>query len=174
MPFAAMNADPRVMRFLPRRLSRAESDALADRIEAGFARRGYGLWAVEVPDERPFAGFVGLAVPDFEAAFTPCVEIGWRLVAELHGRGYATEAARAVLRFAFEEASLGEIVSYTTAGHLASRRVMEKLGMTRDPAEDFEHPRLAPDDPLRPHVLYRLERRRWARGAPSSHELRDV
>jgi RimJ/RimL family protein N-acetyltransferase len=161
-PFAALNADPRVMRFMPKRLGRAESDRLAERIEAGFARRGFGLWAVELPGEAPFAGFVGLTVPGFEAPFTPCVEIGWRLAADLHGRGLAPEAAREVRRFAFEEVRLEEVVSFTTAANAASRRVMEKIGMTRDPAEDFLHPTLAEGDPLRPHVLYRLPRAGWA------------
>lgn len=165
-PFAALNVDPRVMRFMPRPLSRAESDRLADRIEAGFARRGFGLWAVELPGELPFAGFVGLDLPGFEAPFTPCVEIGWRLAAPLHGRGLATEAAREVLRFAFQEAGLDELVSFTSEANLASRRVMEKLGMRRDPAEDFLHPALPPDHPLRPHVLYRLPRSLWRPPAP--------
>lgn len=165
-PFAVLNADPRVMRFMPKRLTRAESDRLADRIEAGFARRGFGLWAVELPGEVPFAGFVGLTVPGFETPFTPCVEIGWRLAADLHGRGLAPEAAREVLRFAFEEAGLTEVVSFTTVANAPSRRVMEKIGMTRDPADDFLHPTLAPDDPLRPHVLYRLARARWVAARP--------
>ena len=160
-PFAALNADPQVMRFMPKPMSRAESNRLANRIEAGFARHGFGLWAVELPGQVPFAGFVGLDVPGFEAPFTPCVEIGWRLAAPLQGRGLATEAAREVLRFAFEEAGLEEVVSFTTAANLTSRRVMEKLGMHRDPAEDFLHPTLPPHDPLRPHVLYRLPRSLW-------------
>jgi RimJ/RimL family protein N-acetyltransferase len=162
-PFAALNADPRVMRFMPRRLGRAASDALADRIEAEFARRGFGLWALEVPVGAPFAGFVGLSVPRFQAPFTPCVEIGWRLAAEQQGRGYASEAAREVLRFAFDEAGLSQVVSFTTEANLASRRVMEKIGMLRDPADDFLHPELAEGDPLRPHVLYRLGADRWRR-----------
>ncbi|MDX1649833.1 MAG: GNAT family N-acetyltransferase [Myxococcota bacterium] len=162
-PFAAMNADPRVMRFMPRRLDRAASDRLADRIEEGFARRGFGLWAVAVPGETAFAGFVGLTVPGPRLPFSPCVEIGWRLAAELQGRGYATEAAREVLRFAFEEAGLSDVVSFTAAANAPSRRVMEKLGMRRDPAEDFLHPGLDADDPLRPHVLYRLPRAHWRR-----------
>jgi len=160
-PFAAMNADARVMEFMPKRLTRAESDRLVERIEAGFARHGYGLWAVELPGETPFAGFVGLAVPRFEAPFMPCVEIGWRLAAAVQGRGLASEAAREVLRFAFERAGLVEVVSFTTEKNAASRRVMEKLGMTRDPVEDFLHPDLPADSPLRPHVLYRLPRERW-------------
>jgi RimJ/RimL family protein N-acetyltransferase len=155
-PFAALNADERVMEFLPFQVDRATSDALAARIEAHFDAHGFGLWAVEVPGVAPFAGFVGLSVPRFEAHFTPCVEIGWRLAAEHWGRGYAAEGARAALRFGFEVAKLREIVSFTVPANQRSRRVMEKLGMTRDPADDFDHPALAAGDPLRRHVLYRI------------------
>jgi len=156
--FAAMNADPRVMRHFPSLLSREESDATADRVEAFFQKHGYGLWAVEVPGSAPFAGFIGLSSPRFEAHFTPCVEIGWRLAAEHWGRGYATEGARAALRFAFETLALDEVVALTAAGNLPSRRVMEKLGMTRDPADDFDHPSIDAGHPLRRHVLYRIAR----------------
>jgi RimJ/RimL family protein N-acetyltransferase len=157
-PFARMNQDPTVMEHFPAVLSREESDAFVDRIEAHFVERGFGLWAVEVRDSGAFIGYIGLAVPRFEAAFTPCVEIGWRIAAEYWGRGLATEGARAVVRFAFEELKLREIVSFTVPANLRSRRVMEKLGMTRDPREDFDHPLLAEGHPLRRHVLYRLKR----------------
>ncbi len=157
-PFARLNADPRVVEFLPAPLSRSESDALADRIEAHFERHGFGLWAVEVPGVTPFAGFVGLAVPRIEAHFTPCVEIGWRLDAEHWNRGYATEAARAALAFGFETLQLAEIVSFTVEGNLRSRRVMEKIGMTRSPSDDFDHPVLPEGHTLRRHVLYRSAR----------------
>lgn len=157
-PFAALNADPRVTEFLPAPLSRADSDALVDRIEAHFAAHGFGLWAVEVPGEIPFAGFVGLAVPAFEAAFTPCVEVGWRLAAACWGRGYASEGARAALAFGFAQLALAEIVSFTVPANVRSRRVMERLGMTRDPADDFDHPALPDGHPLRRHVLYRAVR----------------
>jgi RimJ/RimL family protein N-acetyltransferase len=155
-PFARLNADPRVVEFLPGALSRQESDALADRIEGHFARHGFGLWAVEVPGIAPFAGFVGLAIPRFEAAFTPCVEIGWRLEVDHWNNGYATEGARAVVEFAFGPLQLNEIVSFTVPANLRSRRVMEKLGMTRSESEDFDHPLLPEGHPLRRHVLYRL------------------
>ena len=155
-PFAAMCADPRVMEFLGPLLSRDESDAVADRIAAHFAEHGYGLWAVEVPGNAEFAGFVGLSQPRFSAHFTPCVEVGWRLAARHWGRGYATEGARAALAFGFEQLGLREIVSFTTAANRASRAVMERLGMTRDPRDDFAHPSVPERDPLRPHVLYRL------------------
>jgi RimJ/RimL family protein N-acetyltransferase len=156
VPFARLNSDPRVLEFFPGTLSREESDALADRIEAHFERHGFGLWAVEIPEIAPFAGFVGLAIPRFEAHFTPCVEIGWRLDAEHWNHDYATEGARAALEFGFVSLHLEEIVSFTVPGNLRSRRVMEKIGMTRSPGDDFDHPALPEGHPLRRHVLYRL------------------
>jgi RimJ/RimL family protein N-acetyltransferase len=156
-PLAALNADPRVAEFLGA-LSREESDSLAARIEAGFEQRGFGFWAVEIRGGAAFAGFVGLSVPRFEAHFTPCVEIGWRLAAEHWGHGYATEGARAALAFGFDELRLVEIVAFTAPGNTRSRRVMEKLGMTYDPADDFDHPLLAEGHPLRRHVLCRIAR----------------
>jgi RimJ/RimL family protein N-acetyltransferase len=154
--FARLNSDPRVVEYLAGALSRQESDALADRIEAHFERHGFGLWAVEVPGITSFAGFIGLAIPRFEAHFTPCVEIGWRLDATHWNRGYATEGARAALQFGFGSLQLAEIVSFTTESNVRSRRVMKKLGMTRSPREDFDHPGLPAGHPLRRHVLYRL------------------
>lgn len=154
-PFARINADPRVMLHFPAPLSRAESDDLADRIVAHFGVHGFGLFAVELRETGQFAGYIGLLVPKFEAHFTPAVEIGWRLDADLWNRGMATEGAREVLRYAFEELRLPEIVSFTVPANLASRRVMEKIGMARDRAGDFDHPRLPEGHPLRRHVLYR-------------------
>lgn len=156
VPFAALNSDPRVMEFYPRRLDRAQSDAMIDRIQEHFRERGFGLWAVEVPGVASFIGYVGLLVPQFVAHFTPCVEIGWRLAAEHWGRGYATEAARLALAYGFGPLALPAVVSFTTAENRRSRAVMERLGMHRDPAEDFDHPDLPEDHPLRRHVLYRL------------------
>jgi RimJ/RimL family protein N-acetyltransferase len=153
-PFAALNADPLVTEFLPAILSREESDAVIQRLEAHFERHGFGFWAVETEDGS-CAGFVGLSVPRFEAAFTPCVEIAWRLAPEHWGRGYATEAARAALAFGFEVVGLEEILSFTVPANVASRRVMEKIGMRCDRADDFEHPSLAEGHRLRHHVLYR-------------------
>jgi RimJ/RimL family protein N-acetyltransferase len=168
-PFAQLNADPEVMRHFPAPLERTASDAVADRCRAAIAERGWGLWAVEVlpgaddgGDAGAFTGFVGLAEPRFDAHFTPAVEVGWRLAARYWGRGYATEAATAALGYAFAELGLDEVVSFTTVANDRSRRVMERLGMHRDPAEDFEHPSLAADDPIRPHVLYRLARSEFA------------
>jgi len=157
-PFARLNADPRVMEFFPAALSREQSDELVDRIEAHFERHGFGLFAAELRAGRRFIGYVGLAVPDFEASFTPCVEIGWRLAAEHWSQGLATEGAKEVLRHAFETLRLDEIVSFTAPANLASRHVMEKIGMTRSPADDFDHPRLPAGHPLRRHVLYRIRR----------------
>ena len=157
-PFAAMNADPRVMRYFARTLARHESDELVARIEERAERDGFGLWAVEIPDVTPFAGFIGLSVPAFTAHFTPCVEIGWRLAADCWGRGYATEGARAALDFGFDAAGLEEIVSFTTAENWRSRRVMERIGMTHDPRDDFDYPAYAEGHPLRRHVLYRSVR----------------
>lgn len=157
-PFRAMNADSRVMEFFPSTLSASESDALVERIERNFDVHGFGLWAAEVRATPSFIGYVGLAVPAFEAAFTPCVEIGWRLSVDYWGQGFATEAAREVLRYGFEGVNLTEILSWTAVANMRSRRVMEKLGMTHDPADDFDHPRLPHGHPLRRHVLYRLQR----------------
>jgi RimJ/RimL family protein N-acetyltransferase len=156
--YAAMNADPRVMEFFPGVLSRDESRERFARGNARMAEHGYGLWPVEVIGGAPFIGMVGLAKPDFEARFLPAVEIGWRLRAEHWGHGYATEAARAALAFGFERLALPEIVSFTTAGNVRSRRVMEKLGMGRSAEDDFQHPLIPEGHPLRPHVLYRLSR----------------
>jgi RimJ/RimL family protein N-acetyltransferase len=156
-PFAAMNANPLVMEHFPKRLTREESDATVERIAAHFEEHGFGLWAVELPGAAPFIGFVGLAHPRFEAHFTPCVEIGWRLADEHWGRGYATEGAKAAVAYGFE-LGLGEIVSMTVPANVRSRRVMEKIGMTNDPADNFDHPQLPTGHPLQRHVLYRLKR----------------
>ena len=157
-PFARINADPRVMEFMPKCLSREESDQLADRIEAHFVEHGFGLYAAELHAERLFVGFIGLSIPHFEAPFTPCVEIGWRLSADVWDRGLATEGADAVVRHAFKTLGLQELVSFTVPANVRSIRVMEKLGMMRKPAEDFDHPQLPEGDQLRRHVLYRLRK----------------
>jgi len=155
--FARLNADPRVMEHFPSTPSREESNVLADRLEGHVAERGWGLWAVEIPNVAPFAGYIGLAEPKFEAAFTPCTEIGWRLAQPFWGAGYATEGALAALAFGFETLGLPEIVSFTVAGNLRSTRVMARLGMTCNPADDFDHPGLPAGHPLRRHVLYRIQ-----------------
>ena len=155
-PFAQLNADPRVMEFFPKRLTREESDAMVDRIEEHFRGKGFGLYAAELRGDSRFIGYVGLHAPAFEAHFTPCVEIGWRLASDVWGQGLASEGARAVVRHAFEDLRFNEIVSFTVPANLRSIRVMEKIGMTHDPTEDFEHPNLPVSHPLRHHVLYRL------------------
>jgi len=160
-PFARLNADPEVMRHFPGPLGRPDSDRLVDRCDEELGRRGFGLWAVEVPGVQPFIGFVGLNVPRFRAHFTPAVEVGWRLARRAWGSGYATEAARAALAHGFERAGLAEIVSFTVPANTRSLAVMERLGMTRDPADDFDHPALPEGHSLRPHVLYRLRRQDW-------------
>lgn len=154
-PFARLNADPLVMRYFPAPLSTAESDALADRIEAHFARHGFGPFAAELRLTGEFIGFIGPSIPNLEVPFMPCVEIGWRIDAAHWNQGLATEGARAALHYGFETLALREIVAFTVPANLASRRVMEKLGMTHDAADDFDHPRLPEGHPLRRHVLYR-------------------
>ncbi len=156
VPFAAMNADPRVMEFYPDLLTREESDAMAVRIQQSFSKHGFGLWALEIPGAAEFAGFVGLSVPRFEAAFTPCVEIGWRLGTEYWGWGYASEAARAVLEHGFGPLGLREIVSFTATQNLRSQAVMRRIGMERCAELDFEHPVLSLGHRLQPHVFYRV------------------
>lgn len=163
-PFAALNADPEVMELMPSVLTRKESDTLIDRILQRWNEDGHGLWALERREDGVFRGFAGLARPRFEAHFTPAVEVGWRLAREAWGHGYATEAGAASLAYGFETLGLDEIVSFTTVSNDRSRLVMERLGMTRDPADDFDHPNLADGHPIRPHVLYRLTRERWLSG----------
>ena len=164
-PFAALNADPAVMEFMPRCLTRAESDAFAAVAQAEIAHRGWGLWATELRDSGQFIGCIGLCVPTFRAHFTPCVEIDWRLERASWGRGFATEAARECLRFGFSGLGLSEVVAFTVPANARSRVLMQRLGMWHDVEGDFEHPRLPPGDPLRRHVLYRLTREAWQHSA---------
>jgi RimJ/RimL family protein N-acetyltransferase len=160
-PFAALNADPRVMEFFQAALSREGSDALMAWIRAAMAKDGYGHYATEEKSSGAFIGFIGLAPVDFEAHFTPAIEVGWRLARTAWGSGYATEGARAVIAEAFGRPGLTDIVSLTAEWNRPSRRVMEKIGMTHDPADDFDHPELPVGHKLRRHVLYRLTRRDW-------------
>ena len=164
-PFAAMNADPEVMRHFPSVLDRDASDAVLDRLRAAVEEQGWGLWAVERVDTGRLLGFTGLAVPRHPLPFMPCVEVGWRLARSAWGHGFASEAAREALRVGFDELGLDEVVSFTPVGNTRSRAVMERLGMARDPADDFDHPALKVGDPLRSHVLYRLGRA-WTEGPP--------
>jgi RimJ/RimL family protein N-acetyltransferase len=154
---AAMHADPRVMEHLPNVLSREESDQLAKRVDERLRREGYGRWAVEIAGGESFIGSVGFAPANFAAHFTPAVEIGWRFAFEHWGKGYATEAAGAAIEFGFRKIGLKEIVSFTVSANQRSRRVMERLGMSHDPADDFDHPEFPEGHRLRRHVLYRLK-----------------
>ena len=156
-PFAKLNANPRVMEFLPGCLTRKESDQMVDRIESNFENYGFGLFAAELKETAAFIGFIGLHTATFQAHFTPCVEIGWRIAAPYWGKGLAPEGSRAVIQFAFERLKLESLVSFTAPENVASRRLMEKLGMTHDPKDDFDHPKLPVGHRLRRHVLYRLK-----------------
>jgi RimJ/RimL family protein N-acetyltransferase len=158
IPFQQINADPRVMEFMPAALTPGKSDDLITRIDRHFQQHGYGLYAAELTETKTFIGYIGLNIPSFEAPFMPAVEIGWRLAFEHWGRGLATEGANAVLHHAFETLGLASIVSFTVPQNQRSRRVMEKLGMVYDPSADFDHPRLPEGHALRRHVLYRINR----------------
>ncbi len=167
-PFAALNADPEVMQFMPGALTRAQSDAFALKAQAQLVERGFGLWAVEVRAQRSFIGYLGLSAVSFAAPFTPAVEIAWRLERARWGHGYATEAARELLRFAFEDLGLHEVVSFTVPANLRSRSLMQRLGFRYDAHGDFEHPRLPAGHALRPHLLYRLSSGAWTALRPLS------
>lgn len=161
IPFAEFNADPRVMEFYPRTLNRNESDALAKTFQKEIELRGYGFWAVEVPGVAEFIGYIGLKYWDLEMEFAPCIDVGWRLGFPYWGKGYATEGARRVIQYSFEILKLPEIVSMATIGNTRSHRVMKRLGMTSNPEENFEHPKVPQGDPLSWRVLYRLTSEKW-------------
>ena len=163
-PFAELNADPTVREFFPSILNSAESDALAEQIECLINEKGWGFWAVSCPGVSDFIGMIGLERVNFDAPFTPAVEIGWRLARPYWGKGYATEGAKAALRFAFEELGLNEVVAFTTMENMRSRSVMEKLGMTHDPNDDFDHPKVPEGHSLQRHVLYRISRKQFDEG----------
>jgi RimJ/RimL family protein N-acetyltransferase len=168
-PFAAMNADPAVREHLQGTMTRQASDAFVDAIVDHWRTNGWGLWALEVPDVQPFIGYVGLWPADYVTG-EPMVEVGWRLARRQWGNGYASEAAREALRFGFGQLAIDEIVSFTVAQNVRSIRVMERIGLLRDPAGDFDHPRV--DQQAYPHlvrqVMYRLRREQWLVGQPSS------
>lgn len=151
---AAMNADPEVMEFFPKPLTREESRVMFDKLRSLIEERGWGLWAVEINGE--LAGFTGLAKVIFPAHFTPCVEIGWRFHRKFWGHSYATEAARVALQFAFQDLHLEEVVSFTSLLNKRSQRVMERLGMTTNPKDNFRHPNIPAGHVLSEHVLYRI------------------
>jgi RimJ/RimL family protein N-acetyltransferase len=150
-----MNADPAVMEFFPKLLSPDESKEAFNRYVQQIEGRGWGIWAVEIEGE--FAGLTGLAEPRFEAHFTPCIEIGWRFHRRFWGKGYALESARIALRFAFRAPCTDGVVSFTSRLNERSQRLMQRLGMTRCPADDFAHPSLPEGHPLSWHVLYRMK-----------------
>ena len=162
-PFAAMSADPKVMEHFPSTLDRAGSDNVASILKSDLEIMGYGFWAIEVPDEAPFIGFAGIRPVTYEAHFVPAVEIGWRLAPAHWGKGYATEAARAALAHGFGALGLAEIVSFTIPANSRSQAVMQRLGMTRDEADDFAHPKVPEGHPMSRHVLYRLRAEDWGR-----------
>jgi RimJ/RimL family protein N-acetyltransferase len=154
-PYAALNADPEVRRYWPSTLTREESDEQADHLRRHIEQHDFGFWAAEAPGVAPFVGFIGIKPVEPDLPFAPAIEIGWRLAREYWGRGYATEGARAVLADGFQRLGLREIVAYAVAENMASRRVMERVGMTRNPAEDFEATHRDPGEPHRFHVVYR-------------------
>ena len=153
------------MEFMPGLLEPDATDRMIERIERHFEHHGFGLFAAELRHDQTFVGFIGLAVPGFDAPFMPSVEIGWRLDAGHWGKGLATEGAREVLRYGFEEARLAGVVSFTVPVNIRSRRVMEKLGMIHDPGDDFAHPNLPEGHAFRYHVLYRLSRGAWTQSS---------
>lgn len=160
-PLSEMCSDPEVRRYFPGVLNAAESEAMMGRIQDHFERHGFGLWALEMPAIAPFIGYAGLLRVNFEAHFAPAVEVGWGLARSFWGRGFATEAGQAALQYGFAELRLDEVVAFTAVANARSRKVMERLGMLRDEAGDFDHPRIADSHPLRRHVLYRLTRSSW-------------
>ncbi len=162
LDYAALNADPIVMQHFPATLTSEQSDEMVDRIRAGWSSNGFGLWAVDRVDTGAFIGFVGLSAPTWQTAFTPCIEVGWRLAHHQWGNGFAPEAARAAIDWAFQHVELprNEIVSFTTVANENSRRVMSKVGLVHDPARDFDHP-ILPNWHGRRHVLYAIDRRQW-------------
>lgn len=153
-PFAALNADPRVMEFFPSMLTRAESDVMADRCQLLIEERGWGFWAAECKATGEFVGYVGVHIPSAELPISPCVEIGWRLAFCHWGKGFASEAAREALHIGFHRLGLKEIVSFSAVGNLRSRAVMERLGM-RD-SGTFENPHAPEESGFRTLCLYRL------------------
>lgn len=170
-PFCTMNQDPKVMEFYPSTLTKKESDAFAQKIQREYAQRGYGFWAIEVPKIANFIGYVGLNYWDLKMDFAPCIDIGWRLASPFWGKGYATEGAKEVLHYSFENLKLEEIVAMATIGNFRSHRIMEKLGMQHSPKENFHHPKLPKEHPLSLRVLYRLPRKKWISSRTSHQKM---
>ena len=160
-PFASLNADPIVMKHFPSVMTAQDTGLMIARMEAAFEEQGFGLFVVEVKSADTVIGFCGLSIPGFDAPFMPAVEVGWRLAKEHWGNGYATEAATAAIGYGFNTAGLDEIVSFAIQANQRSLKVMERLGMTHDPKDDFDHPRFPDDERLRRHVLYRMTAQRF-------------
>lgn len=154
--FAKMNCNKEVMRYFPKALTRDESDSFINKINKQFIEYGYGLWAVEIKSSKTFIGFIGFYTAAFEAYFTPCIEIGWRLDNEFWNRGYATEGAKACLEYGFNQLGMQEIYSFTAQINKPSINVMKKIGMVQ--VDSFEHPRIETNHPLRPHVLFKIDK----------------
>ena len=157
---ASINADPEVMKFFPRLLSRQESNAAVDKFKSLISKNGWGFWAVESTRDRSFIGLVGLHKPAYQLPFGPCVEIGWRLARACWSQGYATEAGIACLDFAFNELELSEVFAFTPVSNMKSRAVMERLNMENLQA-NFNHPTVPLKSPLREHVAYQIDSRKW-------------
>lgn len=170
-PFAAMNADPAVMRHMLAAMTRDESAAMLSRLQATLAERGWGIWAIDVDGK--FAGMVGLNVPRWPLPFSPCTEILWRLRSEFWGRGIAYAAACAALERGFGPAGIAEIVAFTTPGNTRSIRLMDRLGFRRDLAGDFDHPAVPAGHPLRRHVLYRMDAATFRANPPNRSQRGD-
>ena len=157
LPFYEMGQDPRVMEYFPSLWTMEMVKDFISRMKIQLVEKNYTLWAVEEKKAQQFIGFVGLNEPTWEAAFTPCIEIGWRIAFSFWGKGYASEAAKAVLDYSFNELELLELVSFTVTNNLRSRKVMERIGMSRETKDDFLHPKLDPHHPMAPHVLYKIK-----------------
>jgi RimJ/RimL family protein N-acetyltransferase len=155
-PLVAMGQDPIVMKYFVSLMSREESEAMMIRMKNNWEKNGFGVFAVEIPGVHDFAGFVGFAYPKWEAPFTPCIEILWRLIPAVHNKGYCTEAARTCLEWGFKEKGFKEIYSFAYPKNIASWKVMEKIGMKRE--GEFEHPMVQEGHELRKHLVYRIER----------------
>ena len=155
--FAKINQNEKVIKYLAGPMSVKDCENFIIKANAHFEKNGFGLWAATIKETGELIGFVGLSIPDFESDFTPCVEIGWRLASNHWGKGYATQAAKEVLKIGFEKFNLKEIVSFTTLENSRSMAVMERIGMKRDVNGDFNHPKLNPDHPIVKHALYRIK-----------------
>jgi 3-dehydroquinate dehydratase/shikimate dehydrogenase len=161
VPFAKINADSKVREYFPSVLSTEESNRSVEMMSDHIHKYGWGFWATSLKDTNEFIGMIGLQNVFFTAPFTPAVEIGWRLAFDHWGKGYAPEGATAVLEYGFHSLNLDEIVSFTAAQNQRSQRVMEKIGMSHHPKDDFNHPNLPADHWLKRHVLYRISRNDW-------------